>query len=220
MGARAIRDAVLVHLGFGLVAVAGLALPAPALGWRLLGLVVLYNVALPVVGRVRGHRGWVGLWAFLLPLSFFQVVPDAFLADALGSIDFPDTGGPRIGPLPLAMAGMWTIPLWASLFAADWLGRGDLRRGTVWAAVLAGGVLVASEATLWAVPIWRAVDVAMVGPVALYVILPEVLLGAVAYRAWQRVRDRSRGLQVVAAALVSTLYLGALAASYLLVDVW
>ena len=66
----------------------------------------------------------------------------------------------------------------------------------------------------------KPVDVAMVGPVALYVILPEVLLGAVAYRAWQRVRDRSRGLQVVAAALVSTFYLGALAASYLLVDVW
>jgi hypothetical protein len=153
-----------------------------------------------------------------VPLSVFQLVPDAFLADVLGSIDFPDTGGPRIGPLPLAMAGMWTIPLWALLFAADRLGQGSQGRGAAWAAALAGLVLVGSEATLWALPIWEAVGVQRIGPVATYVILPEVLLGAAAYGAFVATRDRSRAVQVVAAALVAVLYTGALATSYLFLE--
>lgn len=103
---RSVRDAVAFHVGFGVVAGFGLALPAPALGWRLLALVVLHNVALPAAGGVRGDRQWGVLWAFLVPLSAFQVVPDAFLATVLGSLDFPETGGPRVLGVPLAMAGM------------------------------------------------------------------------------------------------------------------
>ena len=118
------------------------------------------------------------------------------------------------------MAGMWTIPLWAALVAADHLGRGSERTSMVWAAALAGGILVSAEAVVWMVPIWEAVNVTAVGPVALYVIVPEILLGAIAFAAYVRYRDRSRGLQVAVAALVSTFYLGALGARYLLIDVW
>ncbi|WP_420454399.1 DUF6989 domain-containing protein [Rubrivirga sp.] len=218
-GARSGRDALAFHAAFAVVAGLTLALPAPALGWRVLALVALYNVALPVVGRVRRHHGWVALWAFLAPLSAFQVVPDAVLADVLGSLDFPDTGGPRLGPTPLAMAGMWTIPLWGALFVAERLSRGSAARGAAWAAALTGVLLVGAEATLWAVPIWRAVDVATVGPVAWYVILPEVLLGAVSYLAFQQTRRRSVAVRVAAAALVSLVYLGALAASYWMIEV-
>ena len=75
-------------------------------------------------------------------------------------------------------------------------------------------LLVGAEATLWAVPIWRAVGVTAVGPVAVYVVLPEVLLGAVAWLAYAFTRSASRPVQVGAAALVSLVYLGALAASF------
>ena len=218
MPRRSLRDAILVHLGFAVVAGLVILLPQPALGWRLLGLVVLYNVVLPLVGTARGHAEWVSLWAFLVPLSVFQVVPDAVLADVIGSIDFPDTGGPRLGSLPLAMAGMWTIPLWASLFAADRLARGSVRRGAAWAAVIAGAVLVGSEAVLWAVPIWQAVGVRTVGPVAVYVIVPEILLGAVTYGAYVTTRHRARPARIAAAALVALVYTGALVASYWVID--
>ena len=225
---RSARDAVAFHLAFGVLAGAVLAMPAvpvpswgavgPDLGWRLLALVGVYAVALPVVARARGHREWLRWWAFLVPLSVFQVVPDAVLASVLGVLDFPDTGGPRLGPLPLAMAGMWTIPLWITLAVADRQSGGRLGRGAAWAALAAGLMFIGAEATLWAVPIWRAVGVTTVGPVAVYVVPPEILLGAVTWVAYRLTRGRSRALQVAAAALVSLVYLGALVASYALVE--
>lgn len=213
-----VQDAVAFHAAFALVALATLALPTPDLGWRLLGLVILYSVALPLVGRLRGHAEWVRLWGFLLPLSVFQVVPDAFLASVLGTLTFPETGGPRLGGVPLAMAGMWTIPLWMSLFTARQLDRGDLRRGLWIAAGVCGLVLVSAEATLWAVPIWHAVGVTTVGPVAVYVILPEIGLGATAYLADHLSREHSWLVKLAAAGLVSLVYLGAVCASFGLVE--
>ncbi len=234
-GPSAARDAVWFHAGFAAVAVVVLLIPTVvlpgrgavlALGWKLFALVVLYNVALPLVGRVRGHRDWVALWAFLAPLSLFQVIPDAALASVLGSLDFPDTGGPHLGAVPAAMAGMWTIPLWLALFVAERQSGGDLRRGAVWAGALAGVLLVGAEATLaapsplglWDVPVWRAVDVATVGPVAVYVVLPEILLGAVAWIAYRLTRSAGWPAEVGAAALVACVYLGALVASFGLVE--
>lgn len=219
-------DALAFHAAFAAVAALALAAPWPSVvlpaygtalgrpptGWLLLGLVVLYNVALPVVGRRRGHERWVRLWAFLVPLGAFQVVPDAFLADVVGSLDFPDTGGPRLGPVPLAMAGMWTVPLWLSTYAG-------LRARSAWvAAAVAGVLLVGAEATLWVVPIWRAVGVTAVGPVAVYVVLPEILLGAATFAAFRWGEGRRWPQRVAAAAVVSVLYLGALGASYWLVE--
>ena len=60
--------------------------------------------------------------------------------------------------------------------------------------------------------------VTTVGPVAVYVVLPEVLLGAVAWLAYRLTRSASRAVKVAAAALVSLVYLGALAASFGLVE--
>lgn len=217
-----VRDAIAFHIAFALVALAGLALPVPDLGWRLLGLVILYSIALPLVARARGHAEWVLLWAFLALVSLFQVGPDAFLASVLGTLHFPDTGGPRLGSTPLAMAGMWTIPLWVSLFTARQLDWGDLRRGLWIAALVCGIVLVGSEATLWAVPIWEAAEgVTTIGRVAVYVVVPEILLGAVTYLAFMTTRDQAWTAKMAAAGLVSLVYLGALCASYGLVErVW
>jgi len=213
-----VRDAVVFHTAFALVALATLALPVPDLGWRLLGLVVLYSVALPLAGQARGHHEWMRLWGFLALVSVFQVGPDAFLASVLGTLNFPETGGPRLGSTPLAMAGMWTIPLWISLFTSRQLDRGDLRRGLWIAALVCGVMLVGAEATLWAVPIWHAVDVTTVGPVAVYVIVPEILLGATTYLAYMTTREQSWAVKLAAAGLVSLVYLGALCASYGLVE--
>lgn len=214
-----VRDAVSFHVVFALVALATLALPAPDLGWRLLGLVILYSIALPLVGQARGHPEWVRLWGFLALVSVFQVGPDAFLASVLGTLHFPDTGGPRLGSTPLAMAGMWTIPLWISLVTARQLDGGNVRRGLWIAALVCGILLVGAEATLWAVPIWEATGgVTVIGRVAVYVIVPEVLLGAVTYLAYVTTRDQSWAVKGAAAALVSLVYLGALCASYGLVE--
>lgn len=87
------------------------------------------------------------------------------------------------------------------LFAADRLGSGSLTGGAA-----------------WAVPVWRAVGVETIAAIVLYIVEPEVLFGAVAFRAYVRVRDRRWSARVAAAALVSLVYLGALAAASLVVE--
>lgn len=212
---RADRDLLVFHGAFAAVAVVGLLVPLGSNGWRVLGLVILYNVALPLWARARGHDRAFGLWRFLVPLSLFQVVPDAFLADVLGVLVFPDTGGPRLGSVSLALAGMWTIPLFAIVWTA---GRVEEGRGVVtagWAAAaLSLVVFAAAEATLWAIPIWHTQGVAQIGAVALFVLAPEALLGATTYIAERETRDRGPLAKIGAAGLVALVYLGALGASY------
>lgn len=212
---RVDRGLLAFHGAFAAVAVAGLLAPVGPVGWRVLGLVALYNVALPLWARARGHGDVLGLWRFLVPLSVFQVVPDAFLADVLGVLVFPETGGPRLGSVPLALAGMWTIPLLAVVWVARRVeeGRGAVVAGWT-AAALSLVVFGAAEATLWAVPIWHTQGVAQIGRMALFVLAPEALLGATAYLAERETRGRGPLARVGVAGLVALVYLGALGASF------
>ncbi|MEM9557631.1 MAG: hypothetical protein AAGC60_25460 [Acidobacteriota bacterium] len=224
------RDAVWVHVliftvvGTFLAALVVHGAAPETLGAVMLGSVLAYHVAFLAVGRWRGHRDWLELWRFVLPLSVFQVLPDAFLARVLGVLEFP-LPGPSIGPVDLFMAGLWAPALFLVVFAGDATAR---RRGPVSGALAAlgasAGLFVGSEALLTRVPVWRAVDVHAIGPVALYVIGPELLLGLVTWltyhhrASWQGHGAGSTWRRAAAAAALCLLYLGALAASYLLID--
>jgi hypothetical protein len=212
------RDAVLFHAAFAVLAVVVLAAGPGSVGWRMFLLVVAYNLALPTVGLWRGHARWTRLWAFLLPLSVVQIIPDGFLVTVLNTLDFPVRSGPMVGPIPAAMGGMWVVPLWVALFT----GREAVARGWsgVWAAALVGGLLlVSAEVIVSMVPFWSAVPgLHTLGPVPVYVIIPEFLLGAAAYVAENRTRGEARTARVIAAATVSVFYLGMLASSYYLFE--
>lgn len=211
-----------LHAAFGVAALAVVLWPAlvlpgrgvvaapPMLGWRLVGTVALYYAVLLWAGRRRA--GWTSLWAFVAPLSAFQVAPDAVLAGAVGTLRFVDLGGPHVGPVPLAMAGMWAIPLWLSTAAGLW------SRSAWVAGGVAGLLFVGAEATVGAGLIWEAVGVAAVGPVAVYVVGPEVLLGAATYVAYRRTAGRSWPRRVGAAAVLSAGYLAAALASHAVID--
>jgi hypothetical protein len=209
---RGLREAAAFYVAFGAVAAAVLVLGPGPFGVRLLALVAVWHVAFPLLGRWRGRTTWVRLWAFLVPLSLFQIGPDAFLADVLGTLRFTDVGGPHVGPVPLALGGMWAVALWASTFA------GLRTRSAAVAAVVAGFVFVASEFVFGTGALWRAVGVADGAGVAAYVVVPEILLGAATYVAFVWASGRPWWQQVGAAAAVSVFYLGALAASYGLLD--
>ena len=188
-------------------------LDAPAKGWAVLGVVVAYNVALPLTARAVGRVDVVALWAFLLPLSLFQLLPDWVLADLVGSIRFPDTGGPRAGDaIPLAMAGMWVAPLLISV---------ALARGSAWrAAGLALAIFTGSELVAPLLDVWEPTDATtQLAGVALYVLPAEALLGAATLLAFRWTTARSRCDKVAVAAGVSTLYLGALVLAHFLLDI-
>ncbi|MCU0696236.1 MAG: hypothetical protein MUC96_06895 [Myxococcaceae bacterium] len=218
-----VKDAALVHGGFLLLALVGVFLPIAPLGWRLFGLVVVYGVALVAVSATRRPE-WRPLVRFLVPLSVFQVVPDWFLSQELEVLVFPDTGGPRIGTVTGAMAGMWTIPLFISVFGAEVVcaRRGvpdeDWSTPALLTAAIALALFTASEATLWALPLWFAKGVTQVARVAVYVLPAEALLGAATFVGFRATRERGLGAAIGAAAIVSMLYLGALATSYFFVE--
>jgi hypothetical protein len=218
-----VKDAVLLHGSFTAVAVAGVLAPVGPLGWRLFALVVGYGVALVGLSATRRPE-WRALVRFLVPLSVFQVVPDWFLSQELEVLVFPDTGGPRIGTVTGAMAGMWTIPLFVSVFGAEVVctRRGvredDWRTRALVTSAIALALFLGSEATLWALPLWFAKGVTQVGRVAVYVLAPEALLGAATFVAYRATRERGLLSAVGAAALVSILYVGALATSYFFVE--
>lgn len=214
------KDAVVFHAVFtllcGIVLFVFHHLPV---GPRLMFLVIIYNIALPVWGRVRKHRNWTNLWLFAFILSMFQVFPDWFLSAQLDILVFPDDGCFKIGTVSGYMAGLWTIPLFIIIF----LGQQVRKRSSEPAACLAAGAAAlvlfgGSEATLWLLPSWYAKNVFMIGHVAVYILIPEIILGISAYAAFQAIKKKSHGIKIPAAFFVMLLYLGSAAFFYFLVE--
>jgi hypothetical protein len=214
------RDLLWTHVAFGIVAVLVLLAPGGlAQGWRIALLVIGYHLASVVVGLWRGHDRWLQMWWFAAVLSVFQVIPDAVLAAGLGTLVFPADGFPDLGPVTGFMAGLWTIPIVLIVTAADAVDRRrGSRAGWLAAVVVAGAVFASSEAVLPPLGIWEPVGVTTIGHVALYVVPPELLLGAAAWWGVRTTRERPSWTVVPTAAGVSLLYTGALGASWLLLE--
>jgi hypothetical protein len=201
--------AALIYAAATLVA---LLLPSPAKGWAVLAVSVGGCVGLVALARVLDRPAWSAALGVLIPISVFQLVPDWFLADGLGTLRFPDTGGIRVGEvIPLAMCGMWALPLLVVVLIA----RDSVARGAVVAfVVFLGTELAAPTAGLWE----PAGDVTKAAGVALYVLPAEAVLGAATVLAVRVARDQPLGERLLAAAAVSTIYTGALALSWFFID--
>lgn len=214
---RPVRELLVFHGLYGLAAVLLLGFaPAGYYGLSVAGLVVGYHVALVGTALAGGRSEWLRLWAFLLPLSLLQVVPDWILAELIGSLRFYDHGVPRIGAVPVYMAGMWMIPLFLCVRLADALGTGPMRP------LLAAGLalLLFGGSEWYAAPLglWQAVGVQQewLG-IAFYVLPAEVLLGLAAWWGYQRTGGNPLESILVAAG-ISVLYTGALITSWFFVE--
>ncbi|MCG8461759.1 MAG: hypothetical protein MI919_36215, partial [Holophagales bacterium] len=219
------RHVALFHAVF--LVLAALALLAPTegpplhlpLGWVVAASVLAYNLALPILAARWVHPRWIRIWVFLLPLSILQILPDAFLARQLGVLEFADLGAPRIGGVAAYMALMWIVPLFLVVYVGERIAeRRSVEAALPWVAGIALLLFAGAEATLTRIPIWEAHGVTLVGPVALYVLVPELLLGVAAFLAWHLAGRRGLATRLAAAFAVMTFYLGALALSYLLIE--
>ena len=204
-----------LHLGFAVAAAVGLLLPAPALGWRVLVMVVGYHVALVLQARLTRDQVLWRAWAVLAPFSVLMVLPDWFLAAELGVLVFPDTGGPFIGAVTLAMAGMWTIALMpVVLLAWTVTARRTLAAGVVAAAVAGGLLFFGAELVAPRIPLWEPVGVTLVAGVARYVLPPEIVLSVAAYLLVVAAFRLPWSSVAFLTALLPFTYLGMLATSY------
>lgn len=202
-----------VHLALLAGGAVALSLDPPAQGWGVLVCVVAYVVALLAVCRVGGHTDLFALAGFLALVSVFQVLPDWVLADLVGTLSFPDRGGPRVDDvIPLAMAAMWVAPL----FVAIALSGGRPGR----AALLAGLIFTGTELLAPTLGLWEPTgDTERLLGVAVYVVPAEVALGWAAAFAFAQVRHSALLARAGAALAVSTFYLGALLLAHFLIDV-
>lgn len=190
-----------------------LSLDPPAQGWGVFACVVAYVAALLWVCRATGQADLLALAGFLAIVSIFQVLPDWVLADLLGTLRFPDLGGPRVDDvIPLAMAAMWVAPL----FAAVALSGGRPGR----AALFSGLIFLGTELLAPTLGLWEPTGEShRVLGVAVYVLPAEAALGWATATAFARVRHGSLPARFGAALAVSTFYLGALVLAHFLIDV-
>lgn len=209
---RGLGAIVAVHVGLLVAGAVVLSLDPPAPGWGVLLTVVGYVAALVATCRATGQRDLEALALFLGCVSVCQVLPDWVLADLVGTLRFPDRGGPRVDDvIPLAMAAMWVAPL----FAAVALAGGRPGRS----ALLAGLVFLGAEIMAPGLGLWEPVgDTHRLLGVAVYVVPAEAALGWAAATAFARVRHRPASYPWAALA-TSTFYLGALVLAHFVVDV-
>ena len=194
-------------------AVALLGWPQADRGLLLGALVLAYHLGLLASLAASGDHSGLRLWLFLLPLSIFMVLPDWWLVAQADVLRFIDHGLPRIGPVPLYMAGMWVIPLYVCLRLVE--GR---PAGAWWAAGFALLIFGAAEALAPTLGLWAPQNVAGLGGTALYILPVETWLGGASYAAWQLVDGRGRALAIGTAAGLMLSYVGLAALSLMLLD--
>ncbi|MFW9998044.1 MAG: DUF6989 domain-containing protein [Candidatus Odinarchaeota archaeon] len=212
-----------IHVAFAVICLFILLFPLDvAIGWRLFIAVVLYNITIPSLALHREYGEWLMLWSFVSILSLFQVIPDWFLSVELNVLVFPEDGFPKIGTVSGYMAGLWTIPL----FMIVYLGlaieeRYSEKLANITVAAVSLLIFGLSEETLWILPSWYAQNVLMIDHIAVYILIPEIILGLVTYRGYKYIREKdSRKLWYLAivAFLTMLIYLGAANFFYFIVE--
>ena len=213
-GARP-RNWLVFHAVFAVVAAAGLLLPVGALGSRVLILVIAYSVGIAVMA-VRTHdRVLWSMWATLAPMSLLMIFPDWFLSAVLDTIEFPDTGSPFIGTMPIFMAFMWTVALLPVMLLGWWVESRHGASAGISVAVVAGlALFTAAEYAAPLIPFWYPENVVTVAGVALYVLLPEAVLTAATYLLVRGALFRPVWATMCGVVGIPFMYLGMLSTGY------
>ncbi|RJP75976.1 MAG: hypothetical protein C4522_19785 [Desulfobacteraceae bacterium] len=214
------KDAFVVHALFSLICILMIVAPVNVrTGIRLFVLVIVYDLILVFVGWFRKDRDWLQLWIFVSILSLFQVFPDWFLSAQLKILVFPEDGLFKIGTVSGYMMGLWTIPLFIIVFVGEQMekrfssGKAALGVGFL-SLIMFGG----SEQTLWMLESWYARNVTMVGHVAIYILIPEIILGLATWYGYKMVKSRNVLYKTIAAFGIMQLYLGSAAYFYFVLE--
>ncbi|TGN17692.1 DUF6989 domain-containing protein [Leptospira idonii] len=189
-------------------------------GWKLFSLTALFHISFICLTKPLRWFVPFQIWKFLFPLSFLMVFPDWFLSDVLQVLVFPEDGFPKIGTVAGYMAGLWAIPLFILVYLGIKLEERSVSIiGTCfWVAFFSLLIFGSAEATMWILSSWYAQDVKMVGSVALYVLIPEMILGVTTYLAYQGFGTSHYLIRVGMGFLIMIFYLGNLSLFYLLFE--
>jgi len=217
---KVIIDFLLIHLIFIVICISVLLIPIPGyMGIKLFVLVVIYNIIIPLYAYLRHYSDWIQVWLFAFILSLFQIWPDWFLSAELVILVFPEDGFFKIGTVSLYMAGLWTIPLFLIVFIGLRIQEKYSKTYVyIGIAILSLLIFGLAEQTMWILQSWYAQNVSMIGHLALYIIIPEVILGLSTYIGFKEVQDKHNLLKIPVALTIMLLYLGSATFFYFLIE--
>lgn len=209
------------HIVFFIVAIVILLLPINLpIGVRILIIVLLYNITLFVYTKMIDDEVYKKIFIFSFFISLFQLFPDWYLAEQLGVLVFPEDGFIKIGDsVSLYMVFLWSIPIFIIITIAYLIEQQKNELTAYLASGIAAFIIfVSSEMTLWVLPSWYAVNVVMIAKVAVYIIIPEIILGIVSYWGFKYTLDKKIKEKLVVSFFVMIIYLGLAAFFYFIFE--
>lgn len=219
---KPIKDFVLIHIVFAVIATFTLLLPIPTatVSGKMLVLVIVYNGLIVVEFFAKGYEDWKSIWIFAFFLSLLMVFPDWYLAETLGALQFPDDGFPMIGgSIPFYMVGLWAIPFFIIVFIGKEVqNRKSVRMAHGLVSIISILIFVLAELTFVNLPSWSATVIGMTGNLAWYIIIPELFLGLSTFICYNIVKDKKIWMVIIGAFTVMVLYIGSASFSYFLIE--
>ena len=214
------QDFLIIHFVFVAICAVILLIPISGfIGIKLFILVAIYNIIIPLFAYLRNHTEWINIWLFVFILSLFQVWPDWFLSAELGILVFPEDGFVKIGTVSLYMAGLWAIPLFLIIFIGSYLQENySMQKVYLIVVFLSLIIFGLAEQTIWMIESWYAQNVIMVGHLALYIVVPEVILGITTFYGYNLIQDKNNLLKIPVAFTIMLLYLGSAVFFYFLIE--
>jgi len=214
------RDALLVHLVFIFACLAIILLPfGIGIGIKLFILVILYSLLIVIVGLLRDYKEWLYIWIFVFLISFFQIWPDWFLSAELNILVFPEDGLFKIGTVSGYMIGLWVIPLFLIIFLGQQIQERFSQRVAYISVILLSLLIFGlSEQSMWMLQSWYAQDVIMIGHLALYIVIPEMILGISTYYCYEKIKEKGHLVKIPTTFLIMIIYLGTAVFFYFLVE--
>lgn len=151
----------------------------------------------------------MNIWIFVFLLSLFQIWPDWFLSYELGILVFPEDGFLKIGTVSLYMAGLWVIPLFLIIFIGLEIQKRYSRKIVYLnVGIMSFLIFGLAEQTMWMLQSWHAQNVTMIGHIALYIIIPEIILGISTYFGYELLQEKKQLFKIPVSFVIMLLYLG------------
>ncbi|MBY8992198.1 MAG: hypothetical protein KGD58_15745 [Candidatus Lokiarchaeota archaeon] len=214
------KDALFTHLVFVFSCVLIILIPfGIEIGVKLFILVIIYNLLILIVSIWQDHKSWLNIWLFVFLISIFQIWPDWVLSAEVNVLVFPEDGLFKIGTVSGYMAGLWVIPLFLIVFIGQRLQeRYSKRIGYLSVVLMSLLIFGLSEQLMWMLQSWYAQNVVLIGHIALYIIIPEIILGLSSYYFYDTLKERNYWYKLPAAFIVMVLYLGSAIFFYFLIE--
>jgi hypothetical protein len=214
------KDALLLHLIFIALCVVIILIPFGfSMGIKLFILVVSYNLLIAIVGIWRKYENWNHIWLFALLISIFQLFPDWYLSAELNILVFPEDGFIKIGTVSLYMLGLWTIPLFLIMFIGSRVQeRYSISKAYLIVVLMSFLIFGIAEQTMWILQSWYAQNVFMIGNLAVYIIIPEVILGLITYFGYKQIQGKHHLFKVLVAFIIMLIYLGSAVFFYFIIE--